>query len=394
MLQVLAEELPNIQVCNFYISWTGSLSCQKVRSEKSSCVIEFDNDSLATLSLPNGTYLVPCELHYKQNGNMVAVRAQMDETASLINSLGADLLSDAGVLFTTEPLQNVMVGQNITAQCKECHSQVYPNICFSRVLPLPSLDWDHSSEGWFCHLHGDDGKNLKPTSMIPGQDDCFYSELFFLLNDCYLEHMSVDCNVNNTILCKACRNSLGEHLKPSLKLWTHNIEWIDSNGQIAYSKNVSDILLRLFHNIDKDNFGVNCRIALKTQSPLMYLFLVTMNTNQKLLLSHLDSNNGGDKTLTDVVNGEQNSNKRTKQDKNCDLKLRKVFAVKLLYQVKIGDDEETGLWQDDVDVHILPCCKSFFERVKSLLDMSSTLLPSDVRTVNNMIVGYILKDTI
>ncbi|XP_068248954.1 E3 ubiquitin-protein ligase E3D-like [Palaemon carinicauda] len=389
MLQVLAEILPNIKVCNIYIISANGERCEKVDICKSECILEFEDKPTVTISLPRGTYLVPDVItDINQNGDTLFIRASLDENCSLISTLSAELGSNAGNFCINEPLHDIMIGKCISGHCKKCHHAFQKDVTFRRVLPLPSVDWDHSSEGWFCHVHGEESKNLKPASLVPNHDECFYSELFFLLNSSALDSMNVyhnDEDDGNDLKCSNCRDSLGEKGTSTLKLWTHSVKWIHSNDTVLFSKSIESILDSLFENIDKDNFGVNCRLVLSTGMPKVYLFMVTMNTNQKLLLSESHSD---DDLLEDP---EFSQGKRSRSGNDTDVNLRKRFAIKLLYKIKEDDDDESGSWQDDVNVHILPCSSSFFTDVRSLLESSSMYLPLEMRTFQNMKVGYVMK---
>ncbi|XP_064095970.1 E3 ubiquitin-protein ligase E3D-like [Macrobrachium nipponense] len=388
MLQVLAEILPNIKVCNIYITSSYGERCEKVDLCKAECILEFEDGTTMIISLPRGTYLVPQEItDINQDGDTLFVRASLDETCSLISTLSAELGGNIGNLCAAAPLHDIMVGKCVSCYCKKCHSAFQKDVTFRRVLPLPSVDWDHSSEGWFCHVHGEESKNLKPASLAPNHDECFYSEFFFLLNCSALNSMNIYYDDDdNDFKCSNCRDSLGEKGSSTMKLWTHSVKWIHSDDEtVLFSKSVESILHSLFENIDKDSFGVNCRLVLSTDNPKLYLFMVTMNTNQKLLLSESHSD---DELLED---GDASQGKKARTGNDTNVKLRKRYAIKLLYQIKEGDDDESGSWQDDVNVHILPCSSSFFTDVRSLLESSSMYLPPAMRTFQNMKVGYVMK---
>ncbi|KAK3881171.1 hypothetical protein Pcinc_014376 [Petrolisthes cinctipes] len=78
--------------------------------------------------------------------------------------------------------------------------------------------------------------------------------------------------------------------------------------------------------------------------------------------------------------------------RELEIRLRCVYAVKLLYQVKEGEDEETGGWVDDVNVHIIPCSVSMLEEVRDKLITSTSYLPTNMKVIDDLSVGYIVKN--
>lgn len=419
MPQVLVEVLPNIQACNLYITLSADRGpCLEITADKYMCIVKLKNGDDLNIKFPRGTSLVPGTVSkVTQDGSHITARAQLDEKTSLLSTLSADLLSNIGpVISDSSPtFSEILKDSLVTAQCKQCRKVLLNDVRFRRVLPLPSVDWDQASEGWFCHLHGSEGEKLKPSSLQPASDDCFYSELHFLIH----KDAAVDCVAPNDnkceLTCCGCQASLGVRSKESaLKLWAHSLMWVRSEDkQILFGKDVSGILLSLIHNIDKDNFGVNCRLVLKVSqeeeaaAEPEFLYLVTMNTNQKLLLPEGSSLSGildkkysvsGNfyKMEADSLASDKSfsSEKRPRvhQSDTSEVILRRLYTIKLLYLLKRGEDDLTGSWVDDVNVHILPCSRSFLLEVKDVLEASTACLPQAMRKVENMSVGYIAKN--
>ncbi|XP_063866624.1 E3 ubiquitin-protein ligase E3D-like [Scylla paramamosain] len=399
MPQVLMEVLPNIHVGNIYITLPEtSESCRDVCVEKSRCVVQLQSDQEVCFNLPRGTCLKPDVVRsISQEGQVVTVRVQLDERTSLISTLASDLMNDSD-LQTVVPLSSTLCNTELLGHCKQCEQQVFECVRFQRVLPLPSVDWEQASEDWFCHIHKEDGEKLKPASLQPEEDECFYTELFFLLHPKlmeYMEHAKPTCGPE--INCAKCNTSLGVQLHQSVKMWTHNLVWRRERGNIVHSTDISAIMLMLFQNIDKDNFGVNCRLVLQLPTvPRRYLYMVTMNTNQKLLICEEDSklfHTGGNEKENQCKENRPESvaTKRARRSGQTEMKLQAVFGVKLLYVEKEGDDEESGEWADSVHVHLIPCSDSFFTGVKALLDTTNNCLPENIRHVEKMKVGYIIK---
>ena len=394
------EVLPNIQVGNIYITLPEiSKSFQDIVVEKSECVVQLQSGEEVCLQLPRGTCLMPDVARcINQDGQVVTFRVQLDEKTSLINTLASDLMSDSDlqtVSLMSSTLSNVM----LSCYCKLCEQQVFECVKFQRLLPLPSVDWEQASEDWFCHLHKEDGEKLKPASLHPEEHECFYTELFFLLHRNLMEYMEHTKSTNGLeINCVKCNNSLGVQMHQSIKLWTHNLVWKGEEGDIVHRTDISAIMIMLFRNIDKDSFGVNCRLVLQlVTAPKRYLYMVTMNTNQKLLISE-DSKLF--KSGKNVKENQREENlpgggcvavKRARESGRTEVKLQAVFGVKLFFIEKEGDDEETGEWADNVHVHLIPCSDSFFRGVKTLLETTNSCLPENIRKVENMKVGYIIK---
>lgn len=336
---------------------------------------------------------VRCISHEEE---VITVRVKLDEKTSLINTLAADLMSDT--LSESTPPSTTLSDTLLSGQCKACKQQVFEPVKLGKVLPLPSVDWEQASEGWFCHIHKEDGQRLKPTSLHPGQDECFYTELFFLFNHSVLKHTKLANPVDRQqINCAKCNLSLGVLVHQSAKLWTHNLVLKNEDEGVVFSTDVSTIMLALFRNLEKDNFGVNCRLVLHLQTlPKKYLYMVTMNINQKLLISkdsellHLGMSEQERQLETDFPT-ECVAVKRARESSQSEVWLQSVFGVKLLFAVKEGDDAETGEWADSVHVHLIPCSDSFFKEVKAILEASNSCLPKNIRFIENMKVGYIIK---
>lgn len=401
MAQVLMEVLPNIHVGNIYITLPETTeSCRDIVLKKSECVVQLQSGQEVCLQLPRGTCLVPDVVRsISQEGQVVTVRVQLDERTSLINTLVSDLMNDSD-FKTTASLSSTLSNIVLSGHCKLCDQQVFEYVKFQRVLPLPSVDWEQASEDWFCHLHKEDGEKLKPASLHPEEGECFYTELFFLLHCSLMEYIE-QAKPNNglEINCMKCNLPLGVQMHQSIKMWTHNLVWKREGGDIVHSADVSAIMLKLFRNIDKDNFGVNCRLVLQLPTvPKKYLYMVTMNTNQKLLISaenarFLHSGRKGKENLCekDLPEGEGVAVKRARGSGETEVKLQAVFGVKVLYTEKEGDDDESGEWADSVHVHLIPCTDSFFTGVKTLLETTNKCLPQNIRHVEKMKVGYIIK---
>ncbi|XP_071524932.1 E3 ubiquitin-protein ligase E3D-like [Panulirus ornatus] len=399
MYQVLVEVLPNILACNMYIKVPDNAGrCWNMLVSQSECIIELQNGMEILIKIPRGTSLVPNRIRgVIQEANIITARAQIDERTSLISVLSGDILSDTSTGCLNTQLSNAMEKSLVSAFCKQCQKPLCWNVKFRRVLPLPSVDWDQASEGWFCHLHADDSSKLKPPSLQPAPDECFYTELFFLIHNSMMGSLNAVCD-GNDIHCFGCKMPFGVKTNQSVKIWTHSIVWLQEHGEIIFNRNESEIMLSLFRNIDRDNFGVNCRIVLQVSTvPKKYLFMVTMNSNQKLLVSDA-SPFFTSETLLKGLNGQREGfhgdgapAKRARMVDKKDVYLKKLYAVKLLYHVKEVEDIQTGEWFDDVHVHIIPCSNSFFQEVKSGLESSTRWLPESMRIIENMNVGYIVK---
>ncbi|CAL4247907.1 unnamed protein product [Meganyctiphanes norvegica] len=383
MAAVLVEVLPNLKICNFFIAFPGDVGdIASVHIKSKECNVRLQYGQTISIKTSKGIELDP-EIIIKptQDGNTLIVRTKLSEKSSVLSLVRANLCDALNCLTAMEPLSESMVDSTVLAQCQQCRKDLCSGIIFRRVLPLPSLDWDAASEGWFCHLHGDHGNKLKPKSLLPGSDECYYTELYFSVHKHILKYFNVEKN-SDTLFCLNCKAPLGDvNLHDNVKLWSHSIVWT-KDGQILHNKKVNDILVDLFQNINKDNFGVNCRLVLESFSETKkYLYMITINTNMQLLGPKIDEDldeNFCNRTCdgdADIVN----------------ISLKKMYAVKLLYMLKDKEDAQTGEWVDDVHVSIIPCSQAFFDNALSLLEMSSSALSPETRTVDNMTVGYLFK---
>lgn len=380
MAAVLVEVLPNLKICNFYIGFPGDVGRpSSVIIKSKECIVKLNHGQNLIFKTPKGIEF-DSEVIDKpsQDGNTLIVRTRLNDKSSLL-ALVRGNLGDALVgLTSAEPLSDSMVGSIVSAQCQNCHKEICSNITFRRVLPLPSLDWDAASEGWFCHLHGDHKNTLKPKSLLPGTDECFYTELFFSVHKDVLKYFHVE-KYSDRICCLNCKAPLGDiNLLDNLKMWSHSITWT-KDGQMIHNKKVNDILVDLFQNINKDNFGVNCRLVLEccSSETKKYLYMITMNTNMQLMVPKSDED-------LDISLCEGDND-------NVNISLKKMYAVKLLYMLKDEADAQTGEWADDVHVSILQCNQAFFDNAFALLEMSSSAMPSETRNIDDMTIGYLFK---
>jgi len=383
MAAVLVEVLTNLKICNFYIGFpgdVGDISSVVVKSKE--CTVKLQDGQIISFKTPKGIEFDPEIFNtLTQDGNTLIVRTKLNEKSSLLSLVRGNLGDALKCLTAKEPLSESMIDSTVSAQCQKCNKEFCSGITFRRVLPLPSLDWDAASEGWFCHLHGDHKNNLKPKSLLPGSDECFYTELFFSVHKDILKYFNVE-KKSDKICCLNCKVPLGDiKLLDNVKLWAHNIVWT-KQGQILHNKDVNDILVDLFQNINKDNFGVNCRLVLKSCSETKrFLYMITMNTNMQLMVPKSDED-------LDI----DFDNRTCMGDKDIvNISLKKLYAVKLLYMLKDEEDAQTGEWVDDVHISILPCSQAFFDNALSLLEMSSSVLPLETRNVDNMTLGYLFK---
>ena len=406
---VIAEVLPSIKSCTIYGKCYQSFEGLKsIETEKSNCNFIFKDESRLEIIFPSGTSLVSNSVSgFNYDGSSVVLRAQIDDKTILVDGLLTELINDVEDL---KPYKNDFIhfkpDTEVCVTCRYCSTEITDFVKFRRTCQLPSVNWEHASEDWFCCLEKPVKENLKPHSLQPNEDECFYAQLFYLLNKNNLAKEFV--LKDNTVVCNECNFHIGDICQGNAKFWRHSIKWMDKSKNILYFQTETESLISLFDNIDRDNFGVNCRLVLEKQSsPKEFIFMVTMNTNLKFLMSSnvffgkkITSDFGRNGIEKDpikegnsipikklCINSEDTSYNKT----SISIELNKYKVIKLLFKHKIGEDEETGSWVDDINVHILPCGDRFFDTTLINLNNSNNLLPKQSNRIDDMLIGYVIR---
>ncbi|XP_076042495.1 uncharacterized protein LOC143026274 [Oratosquilla oratoria] len=383
----VAEVLPTIHACNVYVTLLDQVIVDDVHIEEDKSVIELENKQKLTIVFPKTVECVSNSVSgLKAEGRSIVFRVQTKQKTNILSFICSDLYGELMKLSGSTDLSTAICGDPVLFKCAKCEITFISPLEFERSRPLPSLNWDHISETWFCHNpHGKDKGITKPSEIKPELGDFLYTDFSFLINTDHKQNMETLIEKND-IMCKNCGNNLGKMDLSKLLLWTHSVQLTKASGKVVHAISALGILVKLFEKQEQDSFGVNCRLVLENNmmQPKQYLYLVTMDTNMNLLLA-LE----GKKLEPDSE--EESEKKKAKVCSNFEFALEKKHAIKLLFSYKVGDDDESGEWVDDIHVNIIPCNQDFFVNVHEWLLKSSSWLPYSQRKVGTMTIGYILK---
>ncbi|KAL7644311.1 UNVERIFIED_CONTAM: hypothetical protein RMT77_005138 [Armadillidium vulgare] len=380
-MDILCELLPVIDTFNIYIRLGNEKEViENVEITGNSVIIRMktSSDKDSFIVHLNGVHLMKNECcKFVRESNWVYFRAQLAYRTKIINSLVADLSGELPFLLPNSDKLIKFLNVPLQLQCR-CNFSLTDFIVYKKICPLPTADWDHISEHWFCHLHDSEKKFVKNKDLNPKENELFFNELFFNINS---KSLSVDL-LNDDLRCRSCSAIIGCQKRNSYKLWTNEVQWIDESKKIVCAQEVSEILFTLLENLEKDSVGSCLRIVLESGNPKKeLLYLVTMDKFLNLYVSENCS-------LMSLLNT------------NCDthplnsfnhISLKKVRAIKVLFKHKVEVDDESGLWVDDINVQVFQVNDNFFSSVLKMLKHSNLCFPETLRIVNDLNVGYILK---
>ncbi|XP_018023638.1 uncharacterized protein LOC108679519 [Hyalella azteca] len=377
-LLINVEVLSSLQLCNVDIMWPEEVtdSDVQVSTTKSQVLLSLQNGTIVALNCPKSVQLKSgAQMCTVVNNRRLNIRVALDTKACLLQSICSDLASDIRSLSLRTPY-DVLEKCEVIASCCSCSTPVTQTLKFDRIRQMPASDWAHASEEWFCCAHGTENEALKSESVAPRQNDCFFSDLFFLVKQQVLSgHVRYDCEDN--AVCGGCENVLGVKVASDVKLWTHRVRWVKASDptSVVYYQCEQDLMVTLIDHLSADSFGANSRIAfVKNSKPKTYLYLGVIDTNLTLLTSANDKklllNSTPEQSAGDCISqgkrgrsddGTKRSRSCTLRDKDVQVHLTKQNVIKVSYKIVTGECDETERWGDDVNVHILNCAESFFD---------------------------------
>lgn len=409
---VVVEVLSSLHLCHASILWPELITkddVHKVLSSDTSFVVQFTNGSVLTVRSHKSVKFTPGDQEFSIVGNrFISIRLALEAKASVVRSICSDLAIDIRSLSISSPY-DVMCNKPLVVSCSSCSAVLSEVVTFDRLRQMPAADWDHAAEEWFCCAHGNAYDKLKPGAVAPKLNDCFFSDLYFLVKENVLSEArhSLDCNAN--AVCSKCNDIFGVKDTTGVKLWTHRIKWMNhaKNNSVVYSQNVGDILVTLIDNLSADSFGVNSRLVfIKPSTPKMFLYLAVMDINLTILVSPSESPSSKSTvpdctvTASDDRDSKEirkdrpkvnNSSKRNKPDifdeGVAEVTLTKKGVIKVLFRLVTGESKETDGWGDDVNVHLFPCAESLFDALYGGLEGSAAGQSSACQ--GDMTIGYI-----
>ncbi|KAF2366188.1 Ubiquitin-conjugating enzyme E2-binding protein [Trinorchestia longiramus] len=402
-IPITVEVLSSLQLCNVHVLWPDVVeeADVSVTTGKTHFLLKIKDNSEITVKCPKSVQFqcgdYKCSV---VDGRKLCIRVALDTKACLMDSICSDLASDIRSLSLKTPY-DVLQGTPLTVTCSSCGATVSESVQFDRIRQMPAADWNHASEEWFCCAHGAQNEMLKSGTVAPRLNDCFFSDLFFLVKrEVLSDKVRYDCEQN--AVCRGCENIFGVQVESDVKLWTHRIIWVDSSDstRVVYSQCEQDLMVTLIDHLSDDSFGANSRIVfVKPTKPPVYLYMAVIGTNLTLLRSTGMNSSANHKKVDEqseiVCQGKRSrsgeSEKRSRPNiigkEDTQVLLKKLNVIKVSYKVVSGDSDETDQWADDVNVHLLHCAESFFDAIlESITDSGIDLQPA---VGSDELFGYI-----
>mgnify|MGYP002804106766 CR=1 FL=1 len=286
--------------------------------------------------------------------------------------------------------------QVLNIGCKKCHSDVtHCNRTYSRVLELPSENWQEYLDNWCCH--GNEAITKLKDGLNPREHDCFLGDWYILIHPEALNSQNVEVvkkEENHLILCQRCQATLGklnfsavdasgkEQCKDidksiSAHLYKHSIScyWIAD----AISKD-------LFNNFGEEMFLARNFISL-TKTRMCHKFIV----NKTLLIKHKKDSSlvliWILKTDTKFFSSLCNANERE------EIKgLTNPFsAVKVLYKTYLDDQFQRlkDEWYGNAHTDIISFPDEICLKLLCLLHENNMKQPPSLRSTNGYKVSFL-----
>ncbi|XP_046848276.1 E3 ubiquitin-protein ligase E3D-like isoform X2 [Xenia sp. Carnegie-2017] len=285
--------------------------------------------------------------------------------------------------------------QMLKIHCKQCQYPItHQNRVFSRVLELPSENWQEYLDNWCCH--GNDAIFKLKDCTNPREHDCFLGDWYIVLHPLAINTNNVFLSMkdNNGVSCGKCKAKLGEvttteqrttrRLSPelikyvSVKLFKHSISLYATVSPILQDIftgfGEEKYLARKFKSLSKTclchKFIVNKITAAKQTNDLSILLIWILNIDTKFVSS---------------LHSTQHSRKYEEWTMNA------FSGVKVLFKLFLDDDfiKKQNEWHknDRYDVVDLPEVISL--RLISFLHKNNKILPQSLRNVNNFKVSFL-----
>ncbi|XP_019711897.1 E3 ubiquitin-protein ligase E3D [Hippocampus comes] len=197
---------------------------------------------------------------------------------------------------SSDILRTLRAQETYSFYCQSCTTRLLEDRLFKRVLPLPNGNWNAIVDDWCCHP--DPFANKK---MLPGAEDCFLGDTFFLLTrdgsceQTLLQEVSPadsqdsqdpkkNCRRLTLVSCVSCSAVLGEAPTPeTLRLYITQV-MVESNvgdrkPESSFSRScflertVAARLAELSNSMSSFHFSV------QTQSGKTFLLLWLLNSD-------------------------------------------------------------------------------------------------------------------
>lgn len=400
--EVLIEHWPRLQCVNIFIQFTqqfidaGSVHINLTKRE-----IRVDGDANVTINVRDHFTLNTHSLSLLIiKSNYISFRLNTNNNEGFDEEfLHNDLVRPASTVNSRLSLAPSIFAKNeVTIMCSTCTAPLLQNICFQRILELPSDNLDSSE--WFCHKHDHkthtdhelpslDQEKFNSAKVTARPQDLLYGEFFFLLNS---------KEVNNTLArhdrvhCKRCLSHLGELQvrTESIKFWNENIKFKKSHEKAVathlFEESIYDNFLFIVHRIIRDFDFILSAGVVPTIKMLFESRPVSTGDNNIRYL------------LLQVMNKNVEMYRQKMRETADDITLRKMSSIKILYRhekaVVVASVPQTALisfWLADATVTHTQISIHMMEAVIERLRIHSLLVPECYRSNCGFTLSYLFK---
>lgn len=377
-MEIIAEFLPLIHTVNMYVNASISDDVKHIEIKDEVILKPDTNSKPFKICLGKNIPLQPNSLSgLSRESGWLSFRLQLKPKANMINCLVGQIIKDMPSLNLNSESQ--LVNRPLELQCS-CGFSLSNRITFKRVCELPSQELFSASENWFCHLQEDWKKSSLSYKTVPSEEECFYDIISFLLHP---TNVTFEPDEFDRLTCKKCLQNIGIKVGDVIKVWSHQIVWVDKD-EILHCKSASEVLMSLLSDLEKQNLDTMPHLILEADKELLNIIVIDNHLN--LLI-----------TETSPLNSQGCHTEFTrpyKQPKMTHLDfiiLKKIACLKIFYKFKTSQDEETKKWINDSKCHTITCNSSLLKALTFLLKSSTECIPENLRKVNGFNVGYIVK---
>ena len=286
--------------------------------------------------------------------------------------------------------------QVLNIRCKKCHSNVtHCDRTYSRVLELPSENWQEYLDNWCCH--GNEAITKLKDGLNPREHDCFLGDWYILIHPEALNSQNVQVvkkDENHLILCQRCLATLGKlNFSADDAFRNQRCKDIDKSISVHLYKHsiscywiVNAISKDLFKNFGEEMFLATNFISL-TKTRMCHKFIV----NKTLLTKNKKDSSLGLiwilKTDTKFFSSLCIANDREEIEGSTN----PFSAVKVLYKTYL-DDEFQRLkdeWYSNAHTDIVSFPDEICLKLLFLLHENNMKQPPSVRIINGFKVSFL-----
>uniref|UniRef100_A0A1B6IWT6 E3 ubiquitin-protein ligase E3D n=1 Tax=Homalodisca liturata TaxID=320908 RepID=A0A1B6IWT6_9HEMI len=349
--QVVIEIRPRLHICHMYYHVKENKNEEKDQQpyclEAQSSSITMKCDLWEQTFVFDSVKIKPTIIQglMQDEGNVITCRLQI---------LAA--IDESKEETTAKFVPSVVKDSPTQISCKHCHSDLLKEETrFTRILPLPTSDFDPGD--LFCHTHGHEDLESKHC-LYPRQYDFLYNNFSFRIHGDVLCGSKTMCE-SNAVYCRGCELRVGSKDRNAVKIWNFAVDFGPDNSLVTPE---GDFVL-LVKSCVHDSVSAMCKILITCQPAAgdkEYLLLWVMDRSLTLFVSCDGSN-----------------------------KLIKKNVIKLLYSHEKSDSKVVCEWKKNVNTNTFEIPDVMFTEGLDYLKRCNMLFPKSFRQANDMNVGYL-----